>query len=775
MKKSKKLIVFACTLFASALFTGCAQESKQVIFQVADGYIQWQYEGEEAWNNLVAISDLKGEQGENGNDGSNGTNGDNGKSAYELALQNGYLGTEEEWLESLKGMNGGNGKSAYQLAVENGYKGTEKQWLESLKGEEGDKGDKGNKGDDGDSPVIGENGNWWVGGKDTGVSAVGNNMDRVGTDGLCFQLAIQGGVAGYEVIGYTGSQTNIVIPNYIFDKPVVSIRAGALPTKITSVSISSNTEYLPVFSDYDYLTTFDFNNAPIEKIPDNMFKNSGVLQSVENYDNIKEVGSYAFYGTALKSFSFNKIETIRSYAFREIDFDYDTIERLYFYIPETVTTIEQYAFYDDDDFHVYYGGDNVAYTGSYFYTKVKHDEKGYYYRDMGTHASLLNYDGTEKRLVVPQTLGGKTVKSVEKMAFLFNALPQRIELPSTVTTIGDCAFYECQNLHSLFIPDSVDACGEEVGLCDDDNLLSQKTIVFFEATAFDYEGGITSPSQLDIERYMVGVTPSQIVDDGTCLYLKKATSCEVVAIKNIAGIAKIPSTYGLLPVKKINQYALYCSGLITGVEISASVEKIATKAFYYASSVLSFINIPDTVEDVNNNGFYGLSNCTIYVEAKERPADWDSSWYYNVKGVKWDSQANYAIANGVYYLYETTSAGVYLTKYLGVVERGKAVFVPEEIDGKTVYGVRAKCYENFLSSGSSSTRFEFVIPHTITVMEQYAIYCSSSYYINIYLSFESSSGKPATWNYDYVYRSSYTYTYYLYQWGYRNGVPVPLV
>ena len=36
----------------------------------------------------------------------NGTDGNDGKSAYEIAIQNGYTGTEKEWLESLKGTDG---------------------------------------------------------------------------------------------------------------------------------------------------------------------------------------------------------------------------------------------------------------------------------------------------------------------------------------------------------------------------------------------------------------------------------------------------------------------------------------------------------------------------------------------------------------------------------------------------------------------------------------------------------------------------------------------
>jgi len=52
---------------------------------------------------------------------------EDGLSAYELAVQFGYEGTVQEWLESLEG------KSAYQIAVDSGYKGTESEWLASLK------------------------------------------------------------------------------------------------------------------------------------------------------------------------------------------------------------------------------------------------------------------------------------------------------------------------------------------------------------------------------------------------------------------------------------------------------------------------------------------------------------------------------------------------------------------------------------------------------------------------------------------------------------------
>lgn len=90
--------------------------------------------------------------GKNIEGGSGGT-GQNGLSAYEIAIQKGFEGTEEEWLQSLNGKDGKNGangqdgKSAYEVAVSNGFVGTEEEWLISLKGQDGVQGEKGEKGD----------------------------------------------------------------------------------------------------------------------------------------------------------------------------------------------------------------------------------------------------------------------------------------------------------------------------------------------------------------------------------------------------------------------------------------------------------------------------------------------------------------------------------------------------------------------------------------------------------------------------------------------------
>ena len=61
-----------------------------------------------------------------------GTPGADGKSAYQIAVEHGFSGTETEWLASLKGRNGANGKTAYQYAQDGGYTGTEAEFSAKL-------------------------------------------------------------------------------------------------------------------------------------------------------------------------------------------------------------------------------------------------------------------------------------------------------------------------------------------------------------------------------------------------------------------------------------------------------------------------------------------------------------------------------------------------------------------------------------------------------------------------------------------------------------------
>ena len=70
-----------------------------------------------------------------GPEGQPGLLGPAGQSAYDIARENGFTGTQAQWLVSLTGSNG---DSAYDIAVkEGGFVGTKEEWLRTLVGEPG--------------------------------------------------------------------------------------------------------------------------------------------------------------------------------------------------------------------------------------------------------------------------------------------------------------------------------------------------------------------------------------------------------------------------------------------------------------------------------------------------------------------------------------------------------------------------------------------------------------------------------------------------------------
>ena len=122
------------------LWADAVEAWKNTVKQGASAYeiaVKNGFDGSEAeW-----LASLKGEQGKQGIQGLQGLRGEQGLqglqglSAYDLAVKNGFEGTEAEWLATLPGepgTPGADGMSAYQLAVKNGYKGTEEEWLASV-------------------------------------------------------------------------------------------------------------------------------------------------------------------------------------------------------------------------------------------------------------------------------------------------------------------------------------------------------------------------------------------------------------------------------------------------------------------------------------------------------------------------------------------------------------------------------------------------------------------------------------------------------------------
>ena len=102
------------------------------------------------FNDGSTLTIPRGAQGEKGEDGQSITfddltdeqkaelSGKDGLSAYQVAVDNGFIGSEYEWLESLKGQNGSDGTDGQSFD----YESLTPEQKAEIKGEKGDKGDQ---------------------------------------------------------------------------------------------------------------------------------------------------------------------------------------------------------------------------------------------------------------------------------------------------------------------------------------------------------------------------------------------------------------------------------------------------------------------------------------------------------------------------------------------------------------------------------------------------------------------------------------------------------
>ncbi len=126
MKKLLGIFTLALMAFGLAACTGEALE-REIEFQTTDSHIQWRYEGEDDWQDLIPIDDLEGEQGPQGEQGDTGEQGPQGEQG-----DTGEQGPQGDTGE--QGPQGEDGRSAYDIYVElyPGYEGDEEAWIIDL-------------------------------------------------------------------------------------------------------------------------------------------------------------------------------------------------------------------------------------------------------------------------------------------------------------------------------------------------------------------------------------------------------------------------------------------------------------------------------------------------------------------------------------------------------------------------------------------------------------------------------------------------------------------
>ena len=361
-----------------------------------------------------------------------------------------------------------------------------------------------------------------------------------------------------EITGYNGKAEKLTIPNMLNGKKVTSIdnRAFYLCNSLISIIIPDS----------------------VAKISVNPFAYCSTLKSIF-------VSSEHPYFFAIDGVLFRKADSClisypkgREYTTYNIPQGITAIESSAFYdckfltrvtIPDSVTSIGDCAFSLCDSLTSITIPDSVEQIGTNPFTvcsALKSISVSPEHPYFATIDGVLFRKADKALISYPAGISSSTYTIPQGItAFYYCDSLTSVSIPDSVTSIGDNAFYFCESLTSVTIPDSVTAIGD---------------------SAFSYCDSLTSVS---------------IPDSVTSIGDEAFYSCSSLTSVNI------PDS-----VTSIGDRAFsYCDSL-TSVSIPDSVTAIGNRAFYYCDSLTS-VSIPNSVTSIGDYAFGDCSNLTLTV------------------------------------------------------------------------------------------------------------------------------------------------------------------
>jgi hypothetical protein len=371
----------------------------------------------------------------------------------------------------------------------------------------------------------------------TGISssAFGGTYDSPNTTVTSVTFATESPLTGigWYAFSYCSSLTGIEIP-----AGVTSIELGAFSScsSLTGINIPAGVTSIgdQAFQSCSSLTSIEIP-ASVTSIGSGAFSICSSLTSVTIGEGVTSIGEQAFYGcSSLAGIEIPAgVTTIGDEAFSECS-SLTSIN-----IPAGVTSIGERAFYSSSLTSITVDVNNLTYASQdgILYNKAK--------------TSILN---------VPASISGS------------------INIPASVTAIGNNAFFGCSNLTGIEIPAGVTAIGDNAFSC------------------------------YSLTSITVDVNNLAYASQDGILYNKAKTSILNVPA-GISGSINIPAS-----VTAIGDYAFYGCSSLTSVTIPASVTTIGNYAFSNCFDSLTSVNIPAGVTSIGNGAFsfcYSLTGIEI--------------------------------------------------------------------------------------------------------------------------------------------------------------------
>lgn len=238
----------------------------------------------------------------------------------------------------------------------------------------------------------------------------------------------------------------------------------------------------------------------------------------------------------------------------------------------------------------------------YYSIKKMLDDYTYEVQADGT-VRIIQYDGMDSEVRVPDSIDGHKVTVIGKEAFWHSMVPiTSVILPDTITTIEDSVFWDCTELESVTIPRSVVSIGKDVfgKTSGKDSKLSQ-IFVDPENKSYSSKNGML----LDKTGKRLVACPPAV--KGICTIPDGITKIDDRVFYNNDKITEVrlPSS-----IEEIGSETFAQCSVLKKITLPYGLKKIGEKAFYYDTEIES-MDIPASVEEIDNEALYNIWRVVI--------------------------------------------------------------------------------------------------------------------------------------------------------------------
>ena len=424
--------------------------------------------------------------------------------------------------------------------------------------------------------------------KDIGYYALnikkGGNSDIVNKDGFLFYTYNN---VNY-LLGYTGIETKLTLPqnyngqNYEIYKYAFDDCAG-----FTSVSIPNSVISIGrcAFRFCSGLTSVKIPDS-VTSIDNHAFYGCSGLTSVVIPDSITSIGSAAFErchglekvfftGDIVSWLTINGLKNLMYYGLmnRKLYFNNKLVTNLV--IPDSITTINEYAFYNCKELTSVVISKNISSIGNGAFYGCSQLENIY----ITDTASWCSINGLSNLM---------SYGSNNKKLYIHDEVATNLVIPDSITTINEYAFYNCKELTSVVISENISSIGSWAfyGCSRVTSIIIPDSVTEIGRSAFEDCSGLTSVT-----------IPDSVTEIGRSTF-EDCSGLTSVIIGN--------------SVTSIGEYAFQNCNKLTSISIGCNVNSIGRNAFSDCKKIIEIINnskldIKKGSWDYGNIGCYALN------------------------------------------------------------------------------------------------------------------------------------------------------------------------